>query len=247
MKDRRREIDHPDVLRRCSRSSSPAEACSPTRGKGEPCPGWRYKGHRPQARAPACSNSRQAHDRGQRSTSLLVEAWPAPVTPNKSPRASVLDKPPCMKNPPINHGQGARPQAQGQARRWSSPSSCRCRTSLRPSTTWRAKSERALRTPQVHGHRHLLYSGFDEYDDRRLMYTSLADTPGARRPAAIPGDGRRAQGPGRRPPRGGRIAKNPREGGSAARPIQVQDWYELNHKPVHGLESSRKLALVVIP
>ena len=104
--------------------------------------------------------------------------------------------------------------------------------------TWRAKSS-APRTRRfrVTG---IFYSGFDEYD-RRLMYTSLADTQ------ELVGRGDQVMGVEMKVKdvdRAEEIADRLEEklGGP---PYQVQDWYELNHNLFTALEL-QKFVLVVI-
>jgi lipoprotein-releasing system permease protein len=104
--------------------------------------------------------------------------------------------------------------------------------------TWRAKSS-APRTRKfrVTG---IFYSGFDEYD-RRLMYTSLADSQ------ELVGRGDQVMGVElkvRDVDRARDIADALEEklGGP---PYQVQDWYELNHNLFTALEL-QKFVLVVI-
>jgi lipoprotein-releasing system permease protein len=104
--------------------------------------------------------------------------------------------------------------------------------------TWRAKSS-APRTRKfrVTG---IFYSGFDEYD-RRLMYTSLADTQ------ELVGRGDQVMGVEmkvRDVDRAEEIADKLEEklGGP---PYQVQDWYELNHNLFTALEL-QKFVLVII-
>src|SRR5262245_11975187 len=104
--------------------------------------------------------------------------------------------------------------------------------------TWRAKSS-APRTRRFHV-TGIFYSGFDEYD-RRLMYTSLADTQ------ELVGRGDQVMGVELKVKdvdRAGEIADKLEEalGGP---PYQVQDWYELNHNLFTALEL-QKLVLVVI-
>lgn len=104
--------------------------------------------------------------------------------------------------------------------------------------TWRAKSS-APRTRKfrVTG---IFYSGFDEYD-RRLMYTSLADTQ------ELVGRGDQVMGVELKVKdvdRASEIAEALEEklGGP---PYQVQDWYELNHNLFTAL-NLQKIALVII-
>src|SRR5678809_1457075 len=104
--------------------------------------------------------------------------------------------------------------------------------------TWRAKSS-APRTRRfrVTG---IFYSGFDEYD-RRLMYTSLADTQ------ELVGRGDQVMGVEMKVKdvdRAEEIA-NKLEEKLGGPPYQVQDWYELNHNLFTALEL-QKFVLVVI-
>jgi lipoprotein-releasing system permease protein len=104
--------------------------------------------------------------------------------------------------------------------------------------TWRAKSS-APRTRRFHV-TGIFYSGFDEYD-RRLMYTSLADTQ------ELVGRGDQVMGVEMKVKdvdRAEEIADKLEEalGGP---PYQVQDWYELNHNLFTALEL-QKFVLVVI-
>lgn len=104
--------------------------------------------------------------------------------------------------------------------------------------TWRAKSS-APRTRKfrVTG---IFYSGFDEYD-RRLMYTSLADTQ------ELVGRGDQVMGVElkvRDVDRARDIADK-LEDKLGGPPYQVQDWYELNHNLFTALEL-QKFVLVVI-
>jgi lipoprotein-releasing system permease protein len=104
--------------------------------------------------------------------------------------------------------------------------------------TWRAKSS-APRTRRfrVTG---IFYSGFDEYD-RRLMYTSLADTQ------ELVGRGDQVMGVEMKVKdvdRAEEIADK-LEDKLGGPPYQVQDWYELNHNLFTALEL-QKLVLVII-
>jgi lipoprotein-releasing system permease protein len=104
--------------------------------------------------------------------------------------------------------------------------------------TWRAKSS-APRTRKfrVTG---IFYVGFDEYD-RRLMYTSLADTQ------ELIGRGDVVMGVElkvRDVDRAEEIA-DALEDALEGPPYQVQDWYELNHNLFTALEL-QKFVLVVI-
>jgi lipoprotein-releasing system permease protein len=104
--------------------------------------------------------------------------------------------------------------------------------------TYRAKSS-APRTRKfrVSG---IFYSGFDEYD-RRLMYTSLADTQ------ELVGRGDQVMGVEMKVKdvdRAETIAEK-LEKALGGPPYQVQDWYELNHNLFTAL-NLQKLALVII-
>jgi lipoprotein-releasing system permease protein len=104
--------------------------------------------------------------------------------------------------------------------------------------TWRAKSS-APRTRRfrVTG---IFYSGFDEYD-RRLMYTSLADTQ------ELVGRGDQVMGVEMKVKdvdRAEEIADK-LEDKLGGPPYQVQDWYELNHNLFTALEL-QKFVLVII-
>jgi lipoprotein-releasing system permease protein len=98
--------------------------------------------------------------------------------------------------------------------------------------TWRSKAA-APRTRRfrISG---IFYSGFDEYD-RRLMYTSLAQTQ------ALKDNGDRAMGVElkvRNVDRAAEIAtKLGHELGEP--PFQVQDWYELNHNLFKALKTQK--------
>jgi len=165
--------------------------------------------------------------------SLAVEACP----PGKvdKPAASVPGKPPCTKNPPIIMGKELAHKLKAKL---GDTVTVVVPLSNIDFDTWRAKSS-APRTRKftVTG---IFYSGFDEYD-RRLMYTSLADTQ------ELVGRGDQVMGVElkvRDVDRAEEIAKNlERALGSA--PYQVQDWYELNHNLFTALKL-QKLALVVI-
>jgi len=165
--------------------------------------------------------------------SLLVEACP-PADADK-PAGSVLDKPPCMKNPPIIMGKELAHKLKAKL---GDVVTVVVPLSNIDFDTWRAKSS-APRTRKftVTG---IFYSGFDEYD-RRLMYTSLADTQ------ELVGRGDQVMGVElkvRDVDRAGEIAKNLEKALGSA-PYQVQDWYELNHNLFTALKL-QKLALVVI-
>jgi len=105
--------------------------------------------------------------------------------------------------------------------------------------TWRAKSS-APRTRKfrVTG---IFYSGFDEYD-RRLMYTSLADTQ------ELVGRGDQVMGVEMKVKdvdRAEEIA-NKLEEKLGGPPYQVQDWYELNHNLFTALELQKAVLVVIL-
>ena len=103
--------------------------------------------------------------------------------------------------------------------------------------TWRAKSAPRTRKFRVTG---IFYSGFDEYD-RRLMYTSLADTQ------ELVGRGDQVMGVELKVKdvdRAEEISEALEEKLGGA-PYQVQDWYELNHNLFTAL-NLQKVALVII-
>lgn len=104
--------------------------------------------------------------------------------------------------------------------------------------TWRAKST-APRTRKfrVSG---VFYSGFDEYD-RRLLYTSLADTQ------ELAGRGDQVMGVELKVKDVDRAEEIARklEKALGGPPYQVQDWYELNKNLFTAL-NLQKLALIII-
>jgi lipoprotein-releasing system permease protein len=151
------------------------------------------------------------------------------------PAAPVLDKPPCMKNPPIIMGKELAHKLKAKV---GDAVTVVVPLSNIDFETWRAKSS-APRTRKftVTG---IFYSGFDEYD-RRLMYTSLADTQ------ELVGRGDQVMGVELKVKdvdRAEEIARN-LEKALGGPPYQVQDWYELNHNLFMALKL-QKLALVVI-
>ncbi|MEZ4399890.1 MAG: ABC transporter permease [Kofleriaceae bacterium] len=105
--------------------------------------------------------------------------------------------------------------------------------------TWRAKTAAPkTRRFRVSG---VFYSGFDEYD-RRLMYTSLAETQ------ALLGRGDRVMGVelkvkdvSRAPTIARKLGKRLGEP-----PFQVQDWYELNHNLFKALETQKAVLGLVL-
>jgi lipoprotein-releasing system permease protein len=164
---------------------------------------------------------------------LLVEACPPGGIDR--PTASVLDKPKCLKNPPIIMGKELAHKLKAKL---GDVVTVVVPLSNIDFDTWRAKSS-APRTRKftVTG---IFYSGFDEYD-RRLMYTSLADTQ------ELVGRGDQVMGVElkvRDVERAELIAKN-LEKALGGPPYQVQDWYELNHNLFTALKL-QKLALVII-
>jgi lipoprotein-releasing system permease protein len=104
--------------------------------------------------------------------------------------------------------------------------------------TWRAKST-APRTRKfrISG---IFYSGFDEYD-RRLLYTSLADTQ------ELAGRGDQVMGVELKVKDVDRAEEIARklEKALGGPPYQVQDWYELNKNLFTAL-NLQKLALIII-
>jgi lipoprotein-releasing system permease protein len=164
---------------------------------------------------------------------LLVEACP-PGDLDK-PAKGVLDKPKCMKNPPIIMGKELAHKLKAKV---GDVVTVVVPLSNIDFDTWRAKSS-APRTRKftVTG---IFYSGFDEYD-RRLMYTSLADTQ------ELVGRGDQVMGVELKVKdvdRAELIAKR-LEKALGGPPYQVQDWYELNHNLFTALRL-QKLALVII-
>jgi lipoprotein-releasing system permease protein len=87
----------------------------------------------------------------------------------------------------------------------------------------------------------IFYSGFDEYD-RRLMYTSLAETQ------VLLNRGDRVMGVELKVKdvdRAGAIAKKIRKR-IGEPPFQVQDWYELNHNLFKALTTQKLVLLLVL-
>jgi len=162
--------------------------------------------------------------------SLAIETC-APGAADKPATA----KPGCMKDPPIIMGKELAHKLKaklGDAITVVVP------LSNVDFDTWRVKSS-APRTRRftVTG---IFYSGFDEYD-RRLMYTSLADSQ------ELVGRGDQVMGVELKVKdveRAADIAKN-LEKALGGPPYQVQDWYELNHNLFTAL-TLQKLALVII-
>jgi lipoprotein-releasing system permease protein len=164
---------------------------------------------------------------------LLIEACP-PGDADK-PTAAQPGKPHCLKNPPIIMGKELAHKLKAKV---GDVVTVVVPLSNIDFDTWRAKSS-APRTRKftVTG---IFYSGFDEYD-RRLMYTSLADTQ------ELVGRGDQVMGVElkvRDVDRAEDIARN-LEKALGGPPYQVQDWYELNHNLFTALKL-QKLALVVI-
>lgn len=105
--------------------------------------------------------------------------------------------------------------------------------------TWRSKAA-APRTRrfQVSG---IFYSGFDEYD-RRLMYTSLAETQVLLdRGDRVMGVELKVKDVDRAGAIAGKIRKRIGEP-----PFQVQDWYELNHNLFKALTTQKLVLLLVL-
>jgi lipoprotein-releasing system permease protein len=181
--------------------------------------------------------------------SLLVEACPpgelhgappgapagAPAGAITKPAASAPGKPPCMEEPPIIMGKELARKLKAKV---GDTVTVVVPLSNIDFDTWRAKSSAPkTRKFTVTG---IFYSGFDEYD-RRLMYTSLADTQ------EILGQGDRVMGVELKVKdvdRAEEIARNLEKALGGA-PYQVQDWYELNHNLFTAL-MLQKIALVVI-
>jgi hypothetical protein len=168
------------------------------------------QGRRPGPGSPQVPRPQAAHGRGRPGSS---PAWP------RSPTSIIR---------PTSSSARSWPASSGSRSATTSRSSRRCRTST--SRTWRSKAA-APRTRRfrISG---IFYSGFDEYD-RRLMYTSLAQTQ------ALKDNGDRAMGVELKVPKTsiGRPRSPPSLAtSSVSRRFQVQDWYELNHKPVQGAE-----------
>jgi lipoprotein-releasing system permease protein len=151
---------------------------------------------------------------------------PAPAAPGR---------PSCMKDPPIIMGKELAHKLKAKL---GDIVTVVVPLSNIDFDTWRAKSS-APRTRKftVTG---IFYSGFDEYD-RRLMYTSLADTQ------ELLGRGDQVMGVElkvRDVERAEDIAKN-LEKALGGPPYQVQDWYELNHNLFTALKL-QKVVLVFI-
>jgi lipoprotein-releasing system permease protein len=163
--------------------------------------------------------------------SLLTEVCP----PGDADRPAAAGKPACMQNPPIIMGKELAHKLKaklGDAVTVVVP------LSNIDFDAWRAKAS-APRTRKftVTG---IFYSGFDEYD-RRLMYTSLADTQ------ELVGRGDQVMGVELKVKdvsRAADIARN-LEKALGGPPYQVQDWYELNHNLFTALKL-QKLVLVFI-
>jgi lipoprotein-releasing system permease protein len=147
---------------------------------------------------------------------LLSEVCP-PGDPQ--PAAAGGGKPACMQNPPIIMGKELAHKLKAKV---GDAITVVVPLSNIDFDAWRAKAS-APRTRKftVTG---IFYSGFDEYD-RRLMYTSLADTQ------ELVGRGDQVMGVELKVKdvdRAADIARN-LEKALGGPPYQVQDWYELNH------------------
>jgi len=165
--------------------------------------------------------------------SLLIEACPPDAVDH--PAANVLDKPRCMRDPPIIMGKELAHKLKAKL---GDTLTVVVPLSNIDFDTWRAKSS-APRTRKftVTG---IFYSGFNEYDGR-LMYTSLADTQD------LVGRGDQVMGVELKVKdvdRAEAIAQK-LEKALGGPPYQVQDWYELNHNLFTAL-TLQKLALVII-
>jgi lipoprotein-releasing system permease protein len=164
--------------------------------------------------------------------SLAVGACPAGDGP---PPAAAPGRPACTKNPPIIMGKELAHKLKAKL---GDLVTVVVPLSNIDFDTWRAKAS-APRTRKftVTG---IFYSGFDEYD-RRLMYTSLADTQ------ELVGRGDQVMGVELKVAdveHAEDIARR-LEKALGGPPYQVQDWYELNHNLFMALKL-QKLALVVI-
>jgi lipoprotein-releasing system permease protein len=158
---------------------------------------------------------------------LLAEACPPGVKP--------ADKPGCLAEPPIIIGKEL---AYKLKVKLGDVITVVVPLSNIDFDTWRARaSSPRTRKFIVTG---VFYSGFDEYD-RRLMYTSLADTQD------LVGRGDQVMGVELKVKDVDRAADIARqlEKALGGPPYQVQDWYELNHNLFMALKL-QKLALVVI-
>ncbi|HEX4419743.1 MAG TPA: ABC transporter permease [Kofleriaceae bacterium] len=169
---------------------------------------------------------------------LLAEACPpndaGDAGDSARPAASAA-KPACLKNPPIIMGKELAHKLKAKV---GDVVTVVVPLSNIDFDTWRAK----MSAPRTHKFTvtGIFYSGFDEYD-RRLMYTSLADTQD------LVGRGDQVMGVELKVKdvdRAEEIARN-LEKALGGPPYQVQDWYELNHNLFTALKL-QKLALVVI-
>jgi lipoprotein-releasing system permease protein len=146
-----------------------------------------------------------------------------------------LAKPGCLKDPPIIMGKELARKLKAKV---GDVVTVVVPLSNIDFDTWRAKAS-APRTRKflVTG---IFYSGFDEYD-RRLMYTSIADTQ------ELLGRGDQVMGVELKVKdveRAEEIARN-LEKALGGPPYQVQDWYDLNHNLFTALKL-QKLVLVFI-
>jgi lipoprotein-releasing system permease protein len=149
--------------------------------------------------------------------------------------AATTGKPPCMANPPIIMGKELAHKLKAKV---GDLVTVVVPLSNVDFDTWRARAS-APRTRKftVTG---IFYSGFDEYD-RRLMYTSLADTQElVGRDDQVMGVELKVKDV----DRAAEIARN-LEKALGGPPYQVQDWYELNHNLFTALKL-QKLVLVFI-
>jgi len=155
--------------------------------------------------------------------------------PGEPEKPAAAGKPACLKNPPIIMGKELAHKLKTKV---GDTVTVVVPLSNIDFDTWRAKAS-APRTRKftVTG---VFYSGFDEYD-RRLMYTSLADTQ------ELLGRGDQVMGVELKVKdvdRADKIAKD-LEKALGGPPYQVQDWYELNHNLFTALKL-QKLVLVFI-
>jgi len=155
--------------------------------------------------------------------------------PGEPEKPAAAGKPACLKNPPIIMGKELAHKLKTKV---GDTVTVVVPLSNIDFDTWRAKASAPhTRKFTVTG---VFYSGFDEYD-RRLMYTSLADTQ------ELLGRGDQVMGVELKVKdvdRADKIAKD-LEKALGGPPYQVQDWYELNHNLFTALKL-QKLVLVFI-
>lgn len=165
--------------------------------------------------------------------SLAAEVCPPGV--DRAADTPAPGKPACMKDPPIIMGKELAHKLKAKL---GDKVTVVVPLSNVDLDTWRVKASAPhTRKFTVTG---IFYSGFDEYD-RRLMYTSLADTQ------ELVGRGDQVMGVELKVKDVDRAAEISRklEKALGGPPYQVQDWYELNHNLFTAL-TLQKLALVII-